>query len=473
MESPFRIEAITLRGIGPYYDAARLELRPITVLCGKNGSGKSTWFKALDLIRRSSKLPDFPFVWDMPESLWVSDIDTINARLYLEGDPERLGDAADSVPPGTIGLDLVAVADLALRVPHDARREVNPVESMLWSGLIQRGTRISLRLTQPHIDTRWHATRLHDEVRLIVNGQHQLWFHRPLGQKGEYRFESSGSFTRGGSIDDLTLSPVSSLDPRGRPAEPSDQDWNGKACRNAVGLIRQVTAAATAGVFYLAAIRPLQQVQDVASFRFDESDETRRRRTDAERMALETCNVAEDGSCAYPLFRASLTTAWFERSHRGASHNSPRQPGRVMTTPSGTYSRGSFRNGWTNSCRCGSAKRLGREARNRGFSMPSTKTPVRSRWATWRAARRVQLTPCFRNPASLTRTFRLSQARWPSLSTGISDGRNNRPPASAPVSIRCSRSSCNSASCGGTKRSSWRTPKCIFTPRFRSNSRSS
>ncbi len=303
MESHFRLESLSLRGFGPYYNTARLELRPITVLCGKNGSGKSTWFRALDLLSESLKREDFPFSWEASISHSVSDIDITNARLYLKGDPENPAETKDALPAGTIGLDVVTVADFTCHLPHERHADGNAVESILWSGLIPQGTHISLRFTHPQIASDDEPTQLHDEVRLIVNGQHHLWFHRPLGQNGEYRFECSGSFSRGGSVDDWALSPVSSVDPRKLDVEPSDMDWNRKACRNAIGLIRQVTAGATVGVFHLAAIRPLQQVQDVASIRFDESDETRRRRVEAERLALETRHVGEDGSNALRLFR--------------------------------------------------------------------------------------------------------------------------------------------------------------------------
>ena len=40
--SPFTLQAMTLRGIGPYHNGARLEFRPLTILCGENGTGKST-----------------------------------------------------------------------------------------------------------------------------------------------------------------------------------------------------------------------------------------------------------------------------------------------------------------------------------------------------------------------------------------------------------------------------------------------
>ena len=51
--APVRLTALTLRGVGSYLHGARLEVKPLTVLCGPNGSGKSTWFKVLNLLRAS------------------------------------------------------------------------------------------------------------------------------------------------------------------------------------------------------------------------------------------------------------------------------------------------------------------------------------------------------------------------------------------------------------------------------------
>ncbi len=59
-QSPLVLTAMTLRGIGSYFAGSRLEIRPLTVLCGKNGSGKSTWLKVLNVLSdslRAGKLP--------------------------------------------------------------------------------------------------------------------------------------------------------------------------------------------------------------------------------------------------------------------------------------------------------------------------------------------------------------------------------------------------------------------------------
>lgn len=52
--SCIQIDAITLRGIGPYFHEARLDIAPITILCGENGSGKSTWFRVLNLLAKAN-----------------------------------------------------------------------------------------------------------------------------------------------------------------------------------------------------------------------------------------------------------------------------------------------------------------------------------------------------------------------------------------------------------------------------------
>jgi len=63
-----RLTAMTLRGIGSYLHGARLDFKPLTVLCGKNGSGKSTWLQVLDMLRTWSFDDDFPF-----RDIWTTD----------------------------------------------------------------------------------------------------------------------------------------------------------------------------------------------------------------------------------------------------------------------------------------------------------------------------------------------------------------------------------------------------------------
>ena len=60
-QPPMILDAMTLRGIGSYLHGARLDIKPLTILCGANGSGKSTWLKALNLLEESLNANRFPF----------------------------------------------------------------------------------------------------------------------------------------------------------------------------------------------------------------------------------------------------------------------------------------------------------------------------------------------------------------------------------------------------------------------------
>ena len=48
---PFKLNKLTLRAIGSYLDGADIDIRPLTILCGTNGSGKSTWVNTLTLLK--------------------------------------------------------------------------------------------------------------------------------------------------------------------------------------------------------------------------------------------------------------------------------------------------------------------------------------------------------------------------------------------------------------------------------------
>ena len=150
MRHALRLQGMTLRGIGPYSDTARLDLLPITLLCGKNGSGKSTWFRALDLIRRSVAMDEFPFVWDAPLH-WASDIHSTNAKLYLQGVEGDGKQSFDEIPPGSVELEFLAVDDFHCSPPFGFAAAEHALQFALWAGQIVRGTRIAIRFSHPEI----------------------------------------------------------------------------------------------------------------------------------------------------------------------------------------------------------------------------------------------------------------------------------------------------------------------------------
>jgi len=86
-QAAFVLTAITLRGVGSYLHGTRLDIRPLTILCGKNGSGKSTWLKALNLLSRSLEANRLPFGFD----------DTSPGKLDREFRDSIMADLAEGV----------------------------------------------------------------------------------------------------------------------------------------------------------------------------------------------------------------------------------------------------------------------------------------------------------------------------------------------------------------------------------------
>lgn len=55
------LKAVTLYGVGPYHDSYRLDIKPLTILCGANGTGKSTWIEMIRRLRNSLDAGCFPY----------------------------------------------------------------------------------------------------------------------------------------------------------------------------------------------------------------------------------------------------------------------------------------------------------------------------------------------------------------------------------------------------------------------------
>src|SRR3954453_18391081 len=97
------LDAMTRRGVGSYIRGSRLDVRPLTILSGVNGSGKSTWFKALAVLRRS--LDRLPFAFDVDDAN-AFDVGFMNYSLYCREDLTEIEDADQEQqfgPPACIG----------------------------------------------------------------------------------------------------------------------------------------------------------------------------------------------------------------------------------------------------------------------------------------------------------------------------------------------------------------------------------
>jgi energy-coupling factor transporter ATP-binding protein EcfA2 len=151
---------MTLRGVGSYIKGSRLEFRPLTILSGINGSGKSTWFKSLAMIQRSLtrrlQNPDserFPFAFHVDDQL-AYDVNFMNYPLYCSSDLSTLQDNHELDqfgPPACVGLQFVArhAIGLPARGNLTATSAATPEERFLLLGECPQGMRIRVRLAHP------------------------------------------------------------------------------------------------------------------------------------------------------------------------------------------------------------------------------------------------------------------------------------------------------------------------------------
>ena len=178
-QTPLVLTAMTLRGIGSYMRGARLDVRPLTVLCGKNGSGKLTWLKVLNLLRRSVDANTLPWSFHVADRT-IDSLQVTNAFYYLGfgglvhvhsllADPEA---DREFGPPGTIGLEFRASRDIELESMEDGRHErCGVAQDFLWSGKCPAGTAMKLRIAHPtFIDDSTPTPELLDWVELELDG---------------------------------------------------------------------------------------------------------------------------------------------------------------------------------------------------------------------------------------------------------------------------------------------------------------
>jgi energy-coupling factor transporter ATP-binding protein EcfA2 len=188
LNAPLRLTAMTLRGLGPYLHGQRLEIKPLTILCGENGSGKSTWIEMLLKLRQASERPEFPF-WcllnnveenpsarDVPDTTYSRNINGILlqppglSRFDSTDNAHRYGSARDALyrngyddeygPPACIGLEIEIVEDWSFDVIEGSGELVPLPDSFygdtsssaaqfLWYGELAKKAKLRLRWAYP------------------------------------------------------------------------------------------------------------------------------------------------------------------------------------------------------------------------------------------------------------------------------------------------------------------------------------
>jgi hypothetical protein len=288
--SPFILEAMTLRGIGSYLHGARLDIRPLTILCGTNGSGKSTWFRMLQVLRDASERGILPFAlhgkMKVNEEYWYHYANTL-ANFPLGSYERFLASASadrDFGPLFTIGLHIKSTASFQPASLARLRRPIDQPDaptagllsgtmphSFLKDGDCPPRTRFRIRITAPGA----FSSSL---VELVINEIYSIRFEkRPDTLARQYTAKCTRAFWPGCDPGDQTELVVAhfDLDEAGSPINvrsPSGQDpfdmqkW---FCCAATARIRELLAAALCGVFWIGPIRSIEARESVEQAIFD------------------------------------------------------------------------------------------------------------------------------------------------------------------------------------------------------------
>ncbi|MCE9635807.1 MAG: AAA family ATPase [Planctomycetes bacterium] len=280
--APLQLRALTLRGIGSYVRGARLDLRPLTILCGTNGSGKSTWFRALGLLRASVSRDYFPFY--LCEPLAEGRVHTFgftNALLATSEnwDFDDLADADEDAhygPHGTLGVELVANQEVRLGSAMPSS-DTSDATRFLLDGVIAAGASVRLMLTTPELVELLaggpSATyRPQHIVDLTIAKRYHVRFE--LDPEGNTSFQcSKGLLTPGAGA---RLVPVGSF--AERDLRESVDDSAADISQSPINLarlarhrIRQAVRAALDSCFHIGAVR----TPDFADFAEEEPRERR------------------------------------------------------------------------------------------------------------------------------------------------------------------------------------------------------
>ena len=300
-EPPFVLDAITLRGVGSYLHGARLDIKPLTVLCGANGSGKSTWLKALNLLSESLAANRLPYGFSVQD--WDhANIQVTNAFCHLE-DPAQLAALEDDAATaaygamGTIGLEFHSTENMRLFYNESIADLSNDEDAAAaWQffnkGTIQSKDRFRLRLAYPtHRDDSAATPTLRHVVELQYNDRHTIrmegerdpfqkyedGYTRPRRSK-PLTLSCSRSFLTGNDADAGECIPLAIFHDLNSPTLESltnvvDDNTIGALLHRFEDVIRDMLRHVLGGFFYIGAIRPPMRAVSVGGVeRYGESD---------------------------------------------------------------------------------------------------------------------------------------------------------------------------------------------------------
>jgi energy-coupling factor transporter ATP-binding protein EcfA2 len=270
---------MTLRGIGSYFHGAELQLRPLTILCGKNGSGKSTWLKIIEVLQRSSQKGKLPFAFDVDDTdchdMQLANALLSNASLHeLDKDPHsdaRFG------PLGTIGVRMSAIASGSLFDPPVTELPLasnHAAAKLLWTGSLEEGAQLRLRIAHASDGMcEYHQ----DFVEIVFADKYVIRMERPMNigtarepNKAPYVLQCSRAFFT--ADDGAEVVPVLRFKAPGPGGSPWEIDPLGALPDRAVceafvtrciELSRAILEPILEGIFRITAIRDQQVISSL------------------------------------------------------------------------------------------------------------------------------------------------------------------------------------------------------------------
>jgi energy-coupling factor transporter ATP-binding protein EcfA2 len=274
------LRSMTLRGVGSYLHGARLEIQPLTILCGKNGSGKSTWLKMLDLLIDSQ--PSLPFElnteieWEAGGPRYGSYTNALVRMADKEGERKKLSNYEEDAiygPLGTIGLHFEATQDFGLdsipsNVPVD---EGSGAQAFLWHGKCPKETKFSVYIAHPRACYKNDkGEELYDYVELRFN-IYKIRFKKPVRCE-RYHLTCSQAFLPGEDKSDGTAEiELASVRPKEANGiysfDEIDPPEHLGFCQAAFQRLRELLDMVLSGFFHLSAIRlphDYDEIEDLA-----------------------------------------------------------------------------------------------------------------------------------------------------------------------------------------------------------------
>lgn len=284
MRKPLVLRSLTVRGIGSYLHGARLDIRPLTVLCGPNGGGKSTWLRVLRLLCNSTDA--LPFRLQPSDSRLLNTLANIYLDSYRLDDPLSAGNEYDKAlrkveaekpddeskygPLGTIGLriDVLDIVDFESSDDMQCSSPLDEADTGL--GLIQfgrctAGSRIDLRITHPLLSP-WGLGL----ITLFVNSRCVVHLEKPADEASytislpySWLDEDVGSEqlvpVARAKLEDSNFKDIEVLDGYGTG------DDKAELCEGALRRLNQIAKAALNGTFQIGAIRKVLTQEEIAA----------------------------------------------------------------------------------------------------------------------------------------------------------------------------------------------------------------